>query len=296
MNIDISLFMCSRIAGNPNSRLVSTLESIIAQASQPQRVEVWVKFDEDDQEVPQLLEQLKRFENKAHIHYLISPRGAGYSDLHKAYHDLLVRFNPASKIYWILSDDVEIRCAGWDDYILENANRFNDGIFIMHAAPLVNYEKVSRQLVLETSDPYPIFSKNWVTIANGFGYTFAIDAWAGLLEQELITQYGVDRRIYLDKLSVSRVLCENDKQGSSRFDIVRKQVHDLLLTAQVRLLIQAVARNIYLVAAQNDALIKQVQRNYLKNKAIVSSYLFLQFFYSLAKLFVAEIKKRFFVK
>ena len=222
MHKDISIFISCRIDGNKNSAILICLQRIFENAANPSSVEVLIKFDDDDSGVAKVLEELKTKPYFENIRYIFAPRWGGYSDLHKAYNALLEIVNPESRIYWIVSDDAEIMCKGWDKLIMDKVDIFADGIFVMHGSPLVKMGKKTMLEAIEKCDPYPIWSKKWIRAAGSFGETFSTDGLSSILERELFNRYGLDRRIFIPQLDITRHTRAEDFGNSVKWDVKRK--------------------------------------------------------------------------
>lgn len=255
----ITILLASRSGGN--SRLEYLLSSL-QNASCVDNYEVLIKFDDDDPDLDRLKSvvgsarekgrekiSLDTGESEGHasgqnIRYIVTPRGLGYGDLHKAYLDLLVIASPKTDMYWVLSDDVLIQGALWDKYLMNATKSYADGIYVICPMFLQNYNSLSDRDALEICDNYPVWSAKLVAAMGGFGYTFSTDGWTNILLRKIFLLYGIDRRIHIPQINLWRRTCEADGPGSERYEGIRKQTIDILLSPQVQILLEGQARAI----------------------------------------------------
>jgi len=240
--VDISILLGCRVGGNTNSSLITCLNSIVDNATAPARLEILIKFDDDDQGVPQLLGELEALKGRTNIKTIITPRGKGYGDLHKAYNDLLLIADPQSELYWVISDDMEVLTKGWDAKLQQTLGRFEDKIFVAHT--LIDFIHPTLIDAIESPDSYPIWSKRWITLTGGFGYTFSTDAWTAMLLQVLQRRYHYNRHVFVPDLVIKRKLAAMDMPGSERWVGIRKDTIELLQTPQVQYLLDESANSI----------------------------------------------------
>ena len=268
--MNISIFMCSRISGNQTSSLRSCLESIAQQSTYPEKIELLIKFDDDDMGVSAGIRILEEFKDKIKYKYIITPRARGYTDLHKGYSDLLLLADSNSALYWILSDDTTICIENWDKEVYEKAKIFEDGLFVIHLSELQNTEKLTLAQVLQQPESYPIWSKKWIMACGGFGPFSFTDAWTACLEYILINNYGMDRRILFNQPVVYRdFIPEKENAGSVKYDIKRKSIHDSMLTETSEHLMKAAALNIYNLAAKDSKTLNTQTSHMKMNKDII---------------------------
>jgi hypothetical protein len=238
----ITLLMCCRKAGNDNSRLDLLFESLLQHADNPANAEMLIKFDDDDPELDDSLRIIDRFKDRLAIRYIVTSRAGGYSDLHKAVLDLLRIADPDSVVFWGLCDDIEITSPGWDTKILAHCNDYADGLFVLHFIHIVDFAKHSPRETISMPEPLPAWSRKWLGLQGGFGYVFACDGWTSLLSHRLTTAYGIDRRIWVDGVTFSRRLSAIDKEGSERWNGIRRITHDQMLSPQLQSLVDCTAQ------------------------------------------------------
>lgn len=214
------------------SHVRDCLTSVMNNAYSLDSFEVLVKLDECDPDLNALRGILEGFKVRGMaLGALISPRGNGYGDLHKAYMDLYTRSGPLAKYYWVISDDCLVLGRGWDRYIVEYGKRClegslklgNPGVFVVNPMADVDYAKASTGAVLTDLDNYPVWSADWVRTC-GFGYTFSTDGWTNMILRELELGYMQRRRIFCPKIGIMRKRQAEDLPGSDRWRTVRSDM------------------------------------------------------------------------
>lgn len=173
----ISILIAHRKEGNENSNIERCLESLRNTASSPDNYEILIKCDDDIHEV-------------SGARCISTPRAGGYADLHKAYMDLLIIASPESELFWVISDDVEIRMQDWDMALLDIAKQHIGKPYVINTATIFNMLTTNKNDAINGADSYPLWSRNWLAIA-GFGYTWATDGWTSLLAHALENDFGV---------------------------------------------------------------------------------------------------------
>ena len=202
-----------------------------------------MKLDVDDPGLEQQKKIIEHFSDRINIRYIVTPRGLGYQDLHKAYLDLLVMASPLSSLFWVLSDDSLVVGYHWDKKLLDTAANSKDGVFVITPNAMVDYSAMDAKEALNTMDNYPVWSRAWLGLCGGFGYTFSTDGWTNLLCWKLSRYYGIDPRMMPEPLEgppgkmlsipMVRIRGSQDVPGSERWNTVRKDMFDKVLSAQV---------------------------------------------------------------
>jgi hypothetical protein len=269
--ITVILGSRGKAGGNSNSNLKDFLKSL-ANASTHESYEVLIKLDDDDPSLDELMEVIEDAKAKGrelispddgtsqgflpgqNIKYLITPRGKGYDDLHKAYLDLLRIADPSTDMYWVLSDDVLMLGASWDKYLEHAAGKFPDGMFVICPMFLADYRIQTDMQALEMCDNYPVWSAKWIAAQGGFGYTFSTDGWSNLLMRKLYQTYGIDRRVLCQNVGLTRRSGAQDFPGSERWNGIRKDTIAQMLSPQLQKLLAGQAKAIagYLSIGDKD--------------------------------------------
>lgn len=99
-----------------STSLIKSVLSFYALAANSQQVEVLVKVDDDDDETLAVVPELKAM--GAVI--VVSPRGAGYQDLHKFYNALAALSSGAW--LWMFNDDSWMATQNWDALLAKHGN------------------------------------------------------------------------------------------------------------------------------------------------------------------------------
>jgi hypothetical protein len=259
----ISILLGSRgkAGGNSNSNLKDFLKSL-ANASTHESYEVLIKLDDDDPSLKELIEVIETASSRGrelisqddgtskgflpgqNIKYIITPRGKGYGDLHKAYLDLIRIADPSADMYWVLSDDVLLLGASWDKYLEHAASKFSDGMFVICPMFLADYKIQGDTEALNMCDNYPVWSARWIAAQGGFGYTFSTDGWTNMLMRRIFRDYGIDRRVLCTQVNLTRRSGAQDFPGSERWNGIRKETIEQMLSPQLQKLLKGQARAI----------------------------------------------------
>lgn len=174
----ISILIAYRKEGNETSNIERCLESLRNTANNPDNYEILIKCDDDD------------------IHEVLgarcisTPRASGYADLHKYYMDLFAIASPESELFWVLSDDVEIKMQDWDVALLDIAKQHIGKPYVINTATIFNMLTTNKNEAINGADSYPLWSRNWLAIA-GFGYVWATDGWTSILAHTLENDFGI---------------------------------------------------------------------------------------------------------
>lgn len=92
-------------------RLKRTLQSIWDTAK-PENFEIWLKFDDDDDESIAAIPEL---ENRWRVKFLVAPRLEGWASIEHYMNVLMPNFE--GTWIWQLNDDSTIEGAGWDEQL-----------------------------------------------------------------------------------------------------------------------------------------------------------------------------------
>jgi hypothetical protein len=239
----LTILMASRMAENENCRLEACLKSLASTSHSSYNFEILIKFDYDDASLPQLLATVKNMSEALRIRHIVTPRASGYGDLHKAYMDLLRIASPKSGLYWVISDDVELESQYWDLRLLNHADQYQDGLFTLHCIKKLDFATITPYDAINSPDPYPVWSKRWIGMQGGFGLVFATDGWTSLLHHRLRTGYEIDRCVFVEGISIKRHIAPSDIEGSERWNGIRRETHEHMLSPQTQSLIDYTAQS-----------------------------------------------------
>ena len=246
----ITIILCCRIDGNINSNLPFLLDSINKTISDPDNIEILLKFDDDDKDAPDCIQLISSRNYPFLISHVITPRGQGYYDLHKSNNDAFMRSSISSKLYWAISDDVEFKVNDWDKIIFsayeEGIKKFGTKkLFVLHQDDVFIGRNLEYNEVLERNEAWPIWTSEWLETIGSIGMTVATDAWTSCIEATLSTQYGLDPRVILPTKLIYRSVSKEDMTGY-RWDVQRRKIIADLKSPRLRKIIEAQAENIFI--------------------------------------------------
>lgn len=239
----LSIIMACRVGGNSNSKLANCFNYLVRNAADAAHFEILIKLDTDDERIADIQSVIQSLSDRLTIKTIITPRAGGYGDLHKAYLDLLRIANPSSELYWVISDDIEIHGKSWDAKLISHCRDYPDGLYTLNTLLLPELDHVTAQHALEVCDMYPLWSKRWIGLQGGFGYTYSTDGWTNLLCHKLRNDYGVDRRIFVEDIKLRRHTVAGDLKGSERWNGVRREGIEMMLSPQLQYLLDCTARS-----------------------------------------------------
>ncbi len=210
----MTITMCSRIFGNSDHNLSLFLDSFIEFTHYPDRVEILIKVDDDD-DLPFFYDIKRRYSARVNLRIFPGARGIGYAGMHLWHHNLIKNRNPNAKLDFILTDDAAFEFKHWDDQLVSLLERREDTYFIGTACSLdeaitfVGPNPVTPVPVYWIhGDDYPIFgfdllnsaAKVAATFPNWteFGNLFAIDQYAGALLKTAWKKFGVNLHEQID--------------------------------------------------------------------------------------------------
>jgi hypothetical protein len=191
-DILVSLIMCCRIKGNENSDLLNVLKSFIDKASSVNSIEILIKFDDDDDKAAKIFDELK--ELPVTVKYIVTPRGLGFADLHKACMDLFTVADINSELFWGITDDMDLYTPNWDRFIYDAYKKAKIKTCTIRLGKLIKFHRISLAETPHKLDSFPVWSRGWLTSAT-IGYTTGCDIWTNMIEYILFRDYGIDNRL-----------------------------------------------------------------------------------------------------
>lgn len=243
----ISIFVCSRINGNKNSKLLGLVESLIKNSNSVNNYELLVKFDDDDNEAFSAIKKIEKL--PVNFSYLFGKRERGYIDIHKGYASLIKIANPKFKIYTCFADDFIVIQKNWDLEVLKLYKNINLKYFIIHQRPhppqrdqpsdgldnslnknlffkKFKFRKSFNPNYLEdlyVIDEAPMWSAELIKLLNSFGTVSFTDAWTLVFQNYLFAKYKVNITYFTNKEIIYRnLLDEIDGKKSKRWSSDRK--------------------------------------------------------------------------
>ena len=194
----ISLFLPCRI-GTKYSFFEKWFSSLISALDDPSKVEVLIKFDEDE-DLAKPLATVEEYKQKGLlIKYIITPRGRGYQDISFFYAQLFLISDPHSKMFMAGSIDLVFKKkSGFDSKLLEADGVYSDNIYVIHPN-YVEYTPVAEldpEKATQNCETFPVWSRRWIEICGGhFGYSSSNDGHTSIIEYYLRLDYAIDRRV-----------------------------------------------------------------------------------------------------
>lgn len=257
----IAVLVNCRIEGNPNCGLLRLLESIASHSSNLQEIEVLIKFDTCDRNVPSMLRNIRK---APRYKYIIEPRGRGYIDIHHGYNRLLMHLDPRAEIIGAMGDDFTVR-PGWDRALLEQYAPNSDEIdrfMIIHqrhhppsdrfdfkSNPFyLNYPVFDKMENLYVVDEAPFWSRQLIFASTwlGGGLSFT-DGWTLALEYCLWKNHQINITKFTDQQYIDRVVHPVvDTPKSPRWTGDRAKNFEYIRSSYFRSIIENQAENVAL--------------------------------------------------
>lgn len=125
----ITMTLGSRQLGHRDNRLEEFLQSFLRMTEQPERVEILLKVDDDD-DLLYFRSIKRRYHSTIDLRFLVSARGRGYADGHLFHEALLQLRNPGSRFCILQSEDAEFTLPGWDSMLLSHIPQDEHHCFI----------------------------------------------------------------------------------------------------------------------------------------------------------------------
>ncbi|MGD9726312.1 MAG: hypothetical protein AB7M05_03120 [Alphaproteobacteria bacterium] len=188
----IAVFLSSK----KQEQLVALFRNLDETIADPRRVEVLVKIDV---EAPRLSEWLAA-EAPRHtyrIRWAVGPRWDGYWSLHKGYALLQELVNPRTYFLHLINDEVRYKTQGWDAVLEKYVGFFPDDIFHLRVSRHKLYNYMRFYKAIEQPENYPVMTRRWVEISEGWGEFRGPDTWHGGINWFLSMRYGHFRSIQI---------------------------------------------------------------------------------------------------
>ena len=242
--INISIFITSRVSGNANHGLTELIRSLEVNSDNSDQIEVLVKFDDDDDGVAPLLKMLEM--TNISTRHTFGPRGRGYEDIHDGYSSLLQFASPESKIYICMADDFEV-ASHWDTTLREAFCLAKTPYAIVHQRPHPPSERASLGLTkynplfddidfedLYIIDEAPAWSADLIKTVGSFGPISFTDLWTKVIEKKLFLR-GLNLTYFTENEIAHRKLHPNiDTESSERWLGARKRNFDFAKTLEFK--------------------------------------------------------------
>lgn len=209
----VTITFGSRKFGNSDNNLTLFLDSFLEFTHCPDRVEILIKIDDDD-DFPFFYDIKRRYSARVNLRFFPSARGRGYEDMHLWHHNLIKNRTPCAKLHFILTDDAIFEFKHWDDKLVSLLEKREDTYFIGTACSLeqaITYygpNPVTPPVYWIRGDDYPIYGFDLLNSAAKVAETFPgwtefgnlqlVDQYAGALLETAWKKFGVNLHEQID--------------------------------------------------------------------------------------------------
>lgn len=162
-----NVFISLQLASNNPENLLRLFDNVEERADRPEQVEVLVKVDEEDAAMVALMEQ-EATRRRFSLKYLVSPRGAGFADLWKAYNALYELTSKSAYFVCLLSDEVQVNERGWDSVLRRYVGLFPDDIFRLRTTRLKFRNYFDFWECGFAPDSFAFYTKRWLDIVGNW--------------------------------------------------------------------------------------------------------------------------------
>lgn len=152
------------LASKHPEKLAALLDNLEATATDPSRIEVLVKIDEEDEAMNAFMEG-QSGQRLVRLRHISTPRGEGYFGLWSAYNDLIAICDPEAYFVALFNDEVWFLDKGWDDALERYRGFYPDHLFRLRISRyrLRNYRDFWE--CGYAPDAYAIYAKRWFEIS-----------------------------------------------------------------------------------------------------------------------------------
>ncbi|MGD9726310.1 MAG: hypothetical protein AB7M05_03110 [Alphaproteobacteria bacterium] len=177
-NIEPELLVTLVLSSKKRHQLEELFENIENTVEFPSQIEVLVKVDEEDPELISYLEEESRHRAYS-LRFAVGPRLEGYFSLHHGYSLLHKITRRESYFCHLINDECRYRTKGWDTVLRRYVGFFSDHIFQLRLTRhrLRTYSDVFS--AINQPENYPILTKRWLDLAEGWGEFRGPDTWHG---------------------------------------------------------------------------------------------------------------------
>lgn len=157
------IFVSLHLASNNLQNIIGLLDNVEAKSANPASVEILIKIDEDDLMTQELLAH-EAGRRKFALRTWVGPRGAGFSDLWKAYNELIKITSSSVYFVCLINDEVRFNQYGWDQSLRRYIGLFPDHIFRLRATQLKFRNYYDFWECGYAPDSYAFYTKRWLEI------------------------------------------------------------------------------------------------------------------------------------
>lgn len=208
--------------------------------------EVLLRIDDQDY---QLLKIIKDYQEKAafNIKYITLPNYLYKSNTNDL-NDLLKIAHKDSYFYWLLSDQVTIKTQHWDTLLKKLIRFYNDDVFRVKVSDfqLKNYMDIEDCLLFP--EPYPILTRRWIEITEGWGNTQFVSSWHQCIDYYLGLSknntdiYGIWRSLPLVDVQLENASTLCNRKVKRQLENSKVQDHLSKLAAKLNAHISAISK------------------------------------------------------
>jgi len=256
----ISLLVCSRFDGNENNNLANLISSLNKNTTNPDKIELLIKIDDNDSKADKLSEILKTANFKTD--YIVGAQNLGYISIHEGYSSLLKITDRSCLFCGAVADDMVSILKGWDEEILKIPSTH----VIIHGRPHprkyykpnddisnfkpkdgffnVNFEYKDME-ELYVIDEAPFWSKSLLDCCNHDFLISFTDVWTLALEKMLWDRYKKVLTYFIPQFFYRNVNQRIDsRENKYRWEIQRRNNFNYVSSKDFEKALQQQAENI----------------------------------------------------
>lgn len=215
---EITITLPVRHLGHRANYIEEYLESFVKMTHNPERVEMLIRVDEDDD--PRFFCDIKRrYRDRINMHFARGPRLDGYASLHRYYASLIPLHSSSSSIWVLQSADALLVLPGWDSVLLVALKgRYRD-YFVATDCPFEEAVSIKGPFPVEPTPVYWIRGALFPVIGFGvlrcaeevarkhlnwtcLGNTTNVDGFAGDLIRRLWQRHGINMHVEIPQFAV----------------------------------------------------------------------------------------------
>lgn len=158
------------------AQLEGLLESLLATMSDPSRIHILVKYDDDQPEFEALLTRF-RDERGLKLEWITSPRLFGAFTMWILLQLMWKRVPRDAYFVLAVTDEARFLVPGFDDLLESHRGFFPDDIFRLRLSisRYRNYYNINQTVYVP--DCFPVFTRRWLELTDGFGDCWGSDAF-----------------------------------------------------------------------------------------------------------------------
>lgn len=242
-----SIVMASRSGITEFSGPIKFLQNALEKSKNHNNFEIIIRCDEDDKLLQDLESSLSSKNFPFPVKLITGLKLSGYLDLHKFYNECLLKVSDKSKFIFSLPEDVTINIENWDQILIDEYHKarkeHGHPFFTMHQT--LSPGDLNIDACIETPDPFPIYSREWLSVCNGISHTGANDSWVQCIHHYLIKNHGIFIKHFLPHVIFDRNIDAHDLICNKRWSNERLQNHEMLRKNRTQKIMASQAQAIY---------------------------------------------------